>query len=357
MSQDSNVTSSTPIKKRKPSRKKIGVQKNTIDNVADKVLAAQSAETKEYKVQQIPLANIEFWKDQPRSSHLTKEDLYKGSIDKNDEFFQEKNEELEGIIGLALSIADFGIINDPVVYALPGKNVSLLGGHRRTMAVIFGLFHIKKSFDEADNVVVCDIEINPEPDLSLLETTQIDVKIFQRKLDKLTIERLGMADNAHRKDLPIKDKLVWLVRFSDIKESMGGVVQWRDLIDTIDLKRSQAYEWVKVAHNRKNTWIEKTIHHVIQEELPLNKLIELASIDEKEREALYKSWFKKRPTSDKPKKVSLGVSTNFSAIKSLVMKNIGDEHQEIFDKYDWEKQKDVKKAFSDFLQIWESQHE
>ena len=339
-----------------PLKKRIhGVQPGTIDKVAAQVAAAESTETQEYEIRHMPLANIHLWEDQPRTFHLILQDIYRGYVDPDDEFYKQKNDELEGITGLAMSYKEFGMLNSPIAYALPGRAVQLMGGQRRIMAAIFALFHIKTTMG-ADDVLRHDVELNPEPDLSLLETKRIEVKVFSRKPDELTVGCIGMADNVQRTELPIADKLRWVIKYADKKEGRGREVEWRDLVDTLGLNRSQAYEWVKVVKARQDEWVHKVIQMVLLGETSFKKLTAIAAAEIGEREEIYKAWFDKRPASDTKRRVSLGVTSNLPALRALVLANVKEEQRNRFEKTDWSKPKEVKKAFSEFLKYWEEIH-
>jgi hypothetical protein len=331
------------------------VQQGTIDKVAAQVSAAEKADTEEYEVRYVALANIKLWEDQPRTFHLTLADIYRGRIEPDDLHAAEKQDELEGITGLAMSIKEFGMLNAPLAYALPGKAVQLMGGQRRTMASIFALFHIRTSIGE-DDVPRHDVEICEEPDLDRLQSERIELKVFFRKPEEITQQRIGMADNVQRTELPISDKLRWVIRFADMVETRGREIDWRDLVDTLGLNRSQAYQWVKIVKARDDIWVRKVIEKVLMGETPLNKLTEIAVAEPAHRESMYRMWFDKRPTSDNKPRVSLGVTSNLSALRSLVLNNVEESHRDQFDQIDWTKPKEVKRAFAAFLKYWEETH-
>ncbi|MEN8132945.1 MAG: hypothetical protein ABFS45_22765 [Pseudomonadota bacterium] len=342
-------------KKKKPGMLRRGVQPGTIDKVAAQVAAAESAETHEYEVRHVPIANIHLWENQPRTFYLTMEDVCRGSVDSTDEFVEQKKDELEGIIGLAMSLKEFGMLNAPLAYALPGKRVQLLGGQRRTMASVFALFHICTTIG-SDDVPRHDVEINAVPDRSLLVAERIAVKVFSRKPDEITVERIGMADNVQRTELPIADKLRWLIKYADKMEGRGREVEWRDLVDTLGLSRSQAYEWVKVVKARKDKWVHKVVEMVLLSETSLKRLTEIAAAEAAHRESIFRAWFEKRPTPDIKHRVSLGVSSNLHAIRNLVLENVEEAERKRFDQIDWSKPKEVKKAFTEFMKYWEEKH-
>jgi hypothetical protein len=342
-------------KKKKQSPYRLGVQPGTIDKVASQVAAAETTDTDEYEVRYVALANIQLWEDQPRTFHLTLSDIYRGRIEPDDEHVLEKQDELEGITGLAMSIKEFGMLNAPLAYALPGKAVQLMGGQRRTMASIFALFHIRTTMGE-DDVPRHDVEICEEPDLTRLESERIELKVFIRKPEDIKQQQIGMADNVQRTELPIADKLRWVIRFADMVETRGREIDWRDLVDTLGLNRSQAYQWVKIVKARDDIWVRKVIEKVLTGETPLNKLTEIAAVEPVHRESMYRMWFDKRPTSDNKPRVSLGVTSNLSALRSLVLENVEETQRHQFDQIDWTKPKEVKKAFAAFLKYWEDTH-
>lgn len=332
-----------------------GVQAETIDKVAAQVAAAESAVTHEYEMRHVPLAHVQLWEDQPRTFHLVLDDIYRGRIDPNDPLADVKAAELEGIIGLAMSQREFGMLNAPLAYALPGKRVQLMGGQRRTMAAIFALFHIRTTVNHRD-IKEHDVEIDESPDLSRLESERIVVKVFGRKPDDLTLERVGMVDNVQRTELPISDKLRWLVKFADRIEGRGREVHWRDLVDTMGLSRSQAYEWLTVVQARRDPWIMRLLERVMAGTAPFARLAELAKAPANDREALFEAWYGQRPAPDTAPRVSLGATTNLSALRSLVLSNVEGEMKVKLESIDWQNPRAAKRAFADFLTHWEAKH-
>lgn len=339
--------------KKRPGLLRKGVAKSTIDNVAAKVQAAQLATTQEYETKSVPLSKIHIWDDQPRTLALTLDDVKRGSILSGDPDYDIKHTELMGIISLALSIREFGMLYQPLAYALPGQEVQLMGGQRRVMASIFSLFHIvEKETDSGETFY--DVQESPAPDSSLLETTRIEIKVFSKKPDVLNLERISMADNMQRKGLPIGDRLKWAVNFANIMDELGEVLSWKDLASTLALNRSQAFEWKKIIDNRQDTYIRRAIELVSNETLTLNQLVELAGQSAKKRKALLDSWLNKSPAPDSKRKVSLGTTTNLNALKSLIMANIDASLEREFESVDWGHPSQVKKAFKKFMSYWES---
>ena len=340
---------------RRPGLVRRGVTQGTIDKVAAKVTAAENAETQEFEMRQVALSRIKLWEDQPREFHLTLDDIYRGEIKEDDTHAEEKKDELEGVVGLAMSLCNFGMLNAPLAYALPGREVQLLGGQRRTMASIFALFHIGTS-NGPDDMPIQRVEINPAPDMEKLDGERISIKVYSRKPGGLKIEEVGMIDNSHRTDLPVTDRLRWALKYADKKESQGLEIKWRDMADTLGLNRSQAYQWQKVMSSRTDEWVKKVIAKVLNNEVPFQKLSEIAATNSNDRRGLYRSWFEARPTSDKRNRVSLGVSSNLPALRSLIFANVSTKSKDSFSDIDWENPKQVKKAFADFLKIWEQDH-
>ncbi len=332
-----------------------GVKDETIKSVAATMAAAETAVTHEFEHRHVPLANIKLWDDQPRTFHLTLDDIYRGYIEKEDQFLDKKNDELEGIIGLAMSQKEFTILNVPLAYALPGQLVQLIAGQRRTMAAIFALLHIQTTMG-SDQIQAHEVIINESPDLEVLKTERISVKVFTKKPDEATIERVGIMDNVQRTDLPVADKLRWLVKYADNEEGKGRTIEWRELVEVLALSRTQSYKWLRIVNNRKDPWVNAVIEMVLAEKTAFNRLKEIASAEEEDRESIYKEWFGKRTPADKKKRVSLGATENLSAIKSLIFANLSDQQKAEFEGFNWESPKDVKRAFSSFMKYWESAH-
>ncbi|WP_427551823.1 ParB N-terminal domain-containing protein (plasmid) [Methylomonas sp. MS20] len=336
-------------------RAPLGVQSGTISKVAAQIAAAENATQQEYELRQVPLADIQLWEDQPRTFRLTLDDIYRGYILDDDQDNPNKLEELEGIITLAMSLKEYGLINPPIAFALPGKQVQLMGGQRRTMAAIFALFHLQTQLDEQDNRIH-ELSINPEPDLSRLQLERITVKVFLRKPQSQTVERLGIIDNVQRDDLSIGDKLRWLMKFAAQQEEQGRAVRWRDLVDTLGLSRSQAYEWITVVQIRNDEHVQQVIQSVIKGNVSFAKLLEFVKADSQQREQLFKQWFGERGIRRNQTKISLGQTSNLNALRSLVLSNVDEEQLESFTAINWEDPKSVKKAFAAFLDYWVEKH-
>lgn len=346
----------TPLApKKRPSVVRRGAQTQTIDKVAAQVFAAETAKQQEYESRQIPLSQIRLWEEQPRDTKLTLDDIYRGVIETTDKDAKKKETELDSIIGLALSIKELGMLNEPLAYSLPGKAVQLMGGERRTMAVIFGALHTKE-VQGVNHSTHYEVEIDDSPDLTVLDSERISVKCYSKKPDDITLEQIGMADNSQRKDVPVADKLSWLLRFNDRKESLGQALTWNELVDTMGLNRSQAFKWLKVVKTREDVWVAKVIALVLADKTSFNKLIDIADAPESEREELFNQWFGQRKPNTKIAKVSLGVSTNMNALKTLILNNVEPESRAFFDSVNWDRPTQVKKAFAAFMAQWEDLH-
>jgi hypothetical protein len=341
--------------KKRPGLIRRGVTQGTIDKVAAKVTAAENAETQEFEMRQVALSRVKLWEEQPREFRLTLDDIYRGEIDDHDGYADVKKNELEGIIGLAMSLCAFGMLNAPLAYALPGRDVQLLGGQRRTMASIFALFHIESTIGPEETSSQ-KVVINTNPDMEKLDVARILIKVYSRRPDGLKMDEVGMIDNSQRSELPVTDRLRWALKYADKKESMGLEVKWRDMADTLGLNRSQAYQWQKVVSSRTDEWVAKIIARVLNDSEPFQRLSEIAAAEPGDRGAIYRSWFESRPTPDNKKKVSLGVSSNLPALRSLILSNVSGEAKDAFANIDWNNPKLVKKAFSNFLKIWEENH-
>lgn len=254
-----------------------------------------------------------------------------------------------------MSLCSFGMLNPPLAYALPGREVQLLGGQRRTMASIYALFHIETTIG-ADDIALQRVELNIDPDMEMLEAERILVKVYSRKPDGLKMEEVGMIDNSQRSELPVTDRLRWALKYAELKESKGINVIWRDMADTLGLNRTQAYQWLRVIDTRSDPWVKKVVDKVLNHNQPFQKLADIAAADQTDREALYQDWYDNRPVPDKHKKVSLGVTSNMPALRRLILANVSSKAKYQFDNVDWDNPKLVKKAFADFLNLWEEEH-
>jgi len=254
-----------------------------------------------------------------------------------------------------MSIKEFGILNPPLALALPGKKVQLLGGQRRVMAFIFAIFHIR-SVENENEEAYYEVVTNPDPDLSLLDIERIEVKVILRRPDELTKERMAMIDNMQRVDLTIGDKLRWLISFADRRESYDKKLKWRDLIDTLGVSRSQAYEWLAIVDSRKDVYVMEVIKKVISNLVSFGKLLEIVKTDPELRKVLHDKWFGDRPVPDNIRRVSLGKTDNLKALRTLVLTNSDGEIKEHFEALNWDNPKNAKKGFEEFLIYWERKH-
>lgn len=329
----------------------LGVQADTISKVAAQIAAAESAKIVETEIRQIPISNIKIWDEQPRTVHLTMEDIFRGFILNEDKKYGKKVEELEGIISLAFSIKYFGLLNPPVAYALPGKTVQLISGQRRTMAMIYAIFHISDASTESE-INKFELLINENPDPEVLEIERISVKVFLRKPEDITKERMGILDNVQRADLSIADKLRWAINHSNELEKHDKSLRWRDLVSILALSRSQSYEWLSIIQNRKDYYVSLLIEKVINEQATFGRLLELSKADVETRKKLFNTWYGDRPVPDSNRKFSLGKTDNYNAIKKLVLNNVDESIKNEFEALDWNDPKLAKKGFAEFLNYW-----
>jgi len=242
------------------------------------------------------------------------------------------------------------MVNPPVAYEKPGQAVQLIGGQRRTMAAIFAAFHLDMESGEPM------VEVNPNPDLKLLESIKIAVKVYLRKPDARTLKRIGIIDNTQRINLPTSDKLRWALDYADDIESTGEEVDHIDLVDSLGLSRSQGFEWLRVIKTRKDRWVAKVVDMALINKATFKQLQDISSADADKREDLYESWFGISPSTDSVR-ISLGVSSNLTAIQRLVLANIDRKDRAVFEEIDWSNPKKAKKGFAEFLRYWEAKHE
>jgi len=201
-----------------------------------------------------------------------------------------------------------------------------------------------------------EVFINQEPDLSQLERERIPVKVFLRRPNEIILEQLGIVDNVQRTELPISDKLNWLIRFADQLESNGRIVTWRDLVDTLGLSRSQAYEWLSVVQSRHDEFVKKVIEKVCFGSTTFARLLEIVRTESSDRPSTFKKWFEMRPEQDANLRISLGKTNNLNALRMLVLSNVEEEIRKQFESIDWNNPKTAKKGFSEFLEYWERKH-
>ena len=355
----------------------LGVRSATIDRVAEGVSAAENARLKEYELRDVALADIQIWADQPRRTTLQVDDVIRGSIPDTDRYQARKESELEKIISLALSQCEHGMLNAPLAYALPGRRVHLLGGQRRTMAAIFAALHTRVNDDGE-----CEIRINPEPDLAVLETQRITVKVYLRKPDMLRMSKIGIVDNVQREDLPMGDRVQWLMTYVEHKKEVNprAVVTWREISDSIGVSRSQAYQWLAILHARDDVTVQKVIQDVIAGKTHLARAVDIAKSDPDERVAIYEQVQremalrsespeseeiadppevapKQRLPNANPGRVSLGATGSLNALRTLVLRNVEEpEERKKLEQIDWSDPREVKKGFTAFLRYWESKY-
>ncbi|MBT4195020.1 MAG: hypothetical protein HOE12_11870 [Gammaproteobacteria bacterium] len=345
------MSDKSEIKKPRRPGVRVGVQKKTIDNVGARLEAADKATTEEFLNTQVALSSIILWDDQPRDIYLTLEDVTRGWIKRDDPLIIEKEKDLAGISTLALSIKDTGLNNAPIAYSIPGQKVKLIGGQRRTMAMIYSIYHVVSEILESGELAY-DISINQNPDLKLLDVTRIQVKVFTRKPDQMVIEKIGMADNIHE-GLSLTARLNWAIKIAELKENNAQSIHWSDLTGTLGINRAQAFKWIKLLFEKDDKWIKKAIDLVKNGKLSLSKLFDIAYSKDKEN-TFYSVTGQKRLPIDGQKKISVGAKiTNLSAVKKLIYANISNKYSSEFEDVDWNNPAKVKKAFIRFFELWE----
>lgn len=335
-------------------KRQLGVKPSTIDMVAAQVAAASSAETAEYELRRVALSHINIWSEQPRQMFITMEDIYLGVIDFSDIHHENKVLELEGIIGLAFSLKEFGMLNPPLAHALPGRDVQLLGGQRRVMAAIFAALHIETSVEEGR--AKHEVKISSSPDMSILENEKVEVKVYKKRPSDDDIEKIGIVDNAQRTNLPPSDVLRWLLAYADRKQAREEVITHNDIITILGVGRSMAFGYVKLIKHSNLPWVKEACGMVCSGKGSINDIFQIIEASASQREALYNKLFGVNPPIIKRTKISLGSSSNLPAIRNLIMANASMELKEQFDKVNWSNPRDVRKAFNDFLKSWENTH-
>ncbi len=331
-----------------------GVNSETINNLANRVSDAESAKLKENEYRHVAFADIQFWDMQPRKLNLTIDDIYRGEVLLSDEKYTVKKRELDEIIKLAISIKLQGILKPLLVSAMPGKKVLLLGGQRRVMASTFALFHLQDLKNDENSGI--EVVINPEPNYSLLDSMMLPANIILQKLDTLTMLKLAGTDNGNQVNLTIPEKLNLLIHIADESEDTGEKLPWQDLTSTIQVSRSQAFEWLSIVEHRKDPIVKKVINKVCMDNIPINKLIKIANTKSEERSSLYDIWFGESQDKNPQPNVSLGKTNNLKAIRSLVLANSEGDVYERFESLDWDNHKQAKKGFEEFLNYWVSKH-
>jgi len=343
--------------------KKVGVSDDTVNAVVKTFSEAENAETVAHENKEIALSAIKLWDKQPRNFKLSMDDVIRGSVLEDDDHFTQKEAELEKIMGLALSFQEIGMMNPPVGFDLAGQCVQLIGGQRRTMAKVFSLFHIKEVIEEigstAYEVSIDDKAVsNADHVKERLEQTKIEVKAYKRKPDVITLEKMAMADNTQREDLPITDKLKWAISFAELCEGQGRGYTWQDLADALGLTRSPAFDWKKLLLERSDQWVEKAIGKVLQGKMAIKKAFQIAAANPEKRESKYVELTGSPPedSSGEVRKISVKTSSSVQALKSLILKNSRTKLKDELANVDWDKPSEVKKAFTVFLEDWEKRY-
>jgi hypothetical protein len=335
-------------------KRSLGVKSETIVNLASKVSEAESAKLKETEYRHVTFADIQFWDMQPRKLNLTIDDIFRGEVLSSDEKYPVKKKELDEIIKLAISIKLQDILKPLLVSAKPGKTVLLLGGQRRVMASVFALFHLQDLKTDEDNGI--EVIINQEPDFSILDSKLFPANVILQKLDTLTMLKLAGADNGGQVNLNIPEKLNLLIRIADESEANGKKLPWHDLTSTIQVSRSQAFEWLKIVDHRTDPIVKQVIFKVSEENVPINRLFEIVNTQPEERSKMFETWFGKSQEKDIQPNVSLGKTNNLQAIRSLVLANSEGDIYDRLESLDWENPKMAKKGFEEFLKYWVSKH-
>jgi len=321
-----------------------GVQPETIDMVAKQISSAMNATTNEFEIKHIALSSINLWDEQPRTFHVTYNEVIKGAVDQDSDNVAKKEEELEGIIGLALSIDQLGMLNCPIAYALPGGNVQVLAGQRRMMAASFAALYISEG----------EINCSSNPDLSTLDRVKIKIKVYGKRPDSVLIEQIGIADNTQRVDLPVSDVLSWLIRYAEYKSHANLKLSWQEVVSNLNVSRARAFHWLKIINEMDSEWVKRCCRKVIDENAPIKYLMTIAAAENVEREALYKAYFEKSLAVDS--KISITKKLSTSSVRSLILANASQELKADLSHVDWNNSRSVKKAFSLFIDDWENIH-
>ncbi len=253
----------------------------------------------------VPISRLEFDPDNPRNLTLGIEDLNK-PLDQNDPDFVKKQRDLAGLVELAQTIKQSGLINPVSVYKL-GDKYRLIAGERRTLASI------------------------------LSGVTEIEARVFSDKPRALELKLVQWAENNAREDLTLGERLVNIRDILDlfVKSEANKKVTAPVLSELTGLQLAQAANYLSVLKAPKELMhaitagqinsldkavvissIENKDHRIVAIELAIQgaSLKQLRNFAKQENEVLKE----KQVRIAKKTPLRLGVTNNVQVIKILV---------------------------------------
>lgn len=320
-------------------------------NVGDAGEAIKHAELarEDSRYKDVAMTNIELDPDQPRRLNFTLEEVVRG-IDEQDINLKIKQEELEEIKNMALTLGNVGALYAPVGYELPGQRVRLIDGHRRFLAQLYKVIHIDNGQNES-------IDIN-----SVLSGSKMTCKVYPTKPPQDVIEDIAIIGNIQRKELNVYETLNWAFRRNEQHQSAhdGKSLGTRFFIEKIGIKNSQASKWNRIISVGREQ-LQEALGALESGELTqLEQIYTLASEPNKRKRSALLDRMRKRKLAVKQKSasnfVSLGRTDNIAAIRSLIDANADVETQNKIKETDWSKPSEAQRAFRVFMVAWEKRH-
>jgi ParB family chromosome partitioning protein len=130
-----------------------------------------------YRGATIPMSRITLDPDNPRKLNINIEDVING-LSQEDQNYEKKLTELDGVIELSESIKKSGLINPIIVYKRINNSYMVIAGERRFLACTY----LKKS--------------------------EIEARILENKPSDLDIKLVQWFENTEREDLSLHEKLL-----------------------------------------------------------------------------------------------------------------------------------------------------
>ncbi len=300
----------------------------------------------------LPISRIELDPDNPRKLAISLNDIQKG-IDKKDDLFERKMQELERLKELACTIESSGIINPIVVYKR-GEVYRVVAGERRCLAsILAGKLEIDaRVFNEKPKgyelKLIQWIENTAREDLTLDERIGNIREIIREYQNQHGESRLTatLLKNVTGLSLPQATYYITVLNAPDDVKAAIGTGQLRSLdkaavvaaIDSIDLRQEAlqaCMDGCTLKHLRKIVSREKTISR--------NKFV--PKLVNKPGRAVTR--------------VNMGFTLNTEVIqtivKSVLEQNEYKKYSDIFSKVDWNHFDNASRAFKKLVEILEQE--
>ena len=267
------------------------------------------------------------------SGLLTPEDI----TAQPDALSEEETRQREAIKALALTIAQHGVLEPLIVFALPGGAYQIIAGERRYLAALYAEAHL-----------------DYEP--------LIDARVYPDRPDQALIDDIQFIENHHRENLKIEDIIPWtLRRFKSFEQQQLRDIMASDISSIMSIGSTQAYLYLAI-YCADRDWVLNLLDQVAQHPVGLKEFREMADnapltvespgLDELNQAA--ESAAREAPPQGNG--INLGFCRSTRAVQALIMRATPTKQRNKYADTNWDDPGQARQAFRRFWKEWESKH-